>query len=59
MVEHKYAYKAICCDQETNDVVEVHTNRIEGAWKHAKKHFRDMNGTSMNNFEGHLFQIMF
>lgn len=36
------------------DRVEVGTNRIEGAWKHAKDHFRRINGTSMINFEAHL-----
>ena len=40
------------------DKVEVHTNRIEGAWKHAKQHFRKINGTSLSNFEAHLAEIV-
>jgi hypothetical protein len=33
-------------------------NRIEGAWKHAKDHFRRMSGTKISQFEGHLGEIM-
>ena len=36
------------------EVISVNTNRIEGAWKHAKSHFRKINGTSLPNFEAHL-----
>ena len=42
----------------TKEEVEVHTNRIEGAWKHAKDHFRKMSGTKITQFEGHLAEIM-
>lgn len=35
-VLHKYAFKKTCVNKETNEEVEVHTNRIKGAWKHAK-----------------------
>ena len=38
--------------------VTVHTNTIEGSWKHAKAHFRRMNGTKIEQFEGHLCEIM-
>lgn len=38
--------------------MEVHTNRIEGAWKHAKDHFRKLSGTKITQFEGHLAEIM-
>jgi hypothetical protein len=43
----------------TGDIERVHTNRIEGAWKHAKAYFRTMNGTSVGNFESHLCEWMF
>ena len=59
VVEHKHAYKTTYKNTETGDLFEVHTNRIEGAWKHAKDHFRKINGTKINNFEGHLVEIMF
>uniref|UniRef100_A0A8W8MNP1 Uncharacterized protein n=1 Tax=Magallana gigas TaxID=29159 RepID=A0A8W8MNP1_MAGGI len=45
-------------NKETKEEVEVHTNRIEGAWKHAKDHFRKMAGTKLTQFEGHLAEIM-
>ena len=41
-------------NQITQEEVEVHTNRIEGAWKHAKDHFRKISGTKITQFEGHL-----
>lgn len=37
----------------------MHANRIVGAWKHAKDHFRHMNGTSIANCQSHLCEIMF
>jgi len=33
---HKAAFKATYKNAETNETVEVNTNRIEGAWKYAK-----------------------
>ena len=36
----------------------MHTNRIEGAWQHAKNHFRKMSGTLSSQFEGHLADII-
>ena len=36
----------------------VHTNQIEGGWKHAKQHFRKISGTTLPHFEGHLAEIM-
>ena len=38
--------------------MEFHTNRIEGAWKHAKDHFRKMSRTKITQFEGHLAEII-
>ena len=40
-VLHKYTFKKIYVNQETNETVVCHTNAIEGAWKHAKDHFRE------------------
>jgi transposase-like protein len=53
-VLHKYSFK----NTTTGEEVEIHTNRIEGAWKHAKDHFRRLSGTKISPFEGHLCEIM-
>lgn len=45
-------------NEETGDEVEVHTNTIEGAWAHAKNHFKFIHGTNVRNFEGHLAEIL-
>jgi hypothetical protein len=39
-VIHKYSFKKIYVNQSTKEEITVHTNRMEGAWKHAKAHFR-------------------
>lgn len=57
-VTHKYTFKKTYINTKTRQEVEVHTNRIEGAWKHAKDHFKRMSGTKINQFEGHLAEIM-
>ena len=59
VVEHKYAFKRLYTNSATGEVRTVHTNTIEGAWKHAKDHFRAINGTQVSNFERHLTEIMF
>lgn len=43
-VLHKYLFKKI---------FEVNTNRIEGAWKHAKDHFWKISGTKITQFKGY------
>ena len=58
VVEHKHTFKQICTDAVTGESVTVHTNTIEGSWKHAKAHFRRINGTKVEQFEGHLCEIM-
>lgn len=35
-VLHKHSFKKVYINQETREEVEIHTNRIEGAWKHAQ-----------------------
>jgi len=57
-VVHKYTFKSFYKNVETGAVVEVHTNRIEGAWRHAKTHFRKISGTKLTQFEGHLAEVM-
>lgn len=57
-VLHKYNFKKVYIKQDTNERVVCHTNRIEGAWKHAKDYFRKMSGTQISQFEGHLAEIM-
>ena len=45
---HKYNFKKVYTNVETKEKVAVHTNRIEGAWKHAKDHFRKIQGTKLS-----------
>jgi hypothetical protein len=59
VVEHKTSFAVDHVDPITGERHRWHTNRIEGAWKHAKQYFRIMNGTSVGNFEAHLCEIMF
>ena len=58
VVEHKHAFSCQCRDQITGELLTVHTNRIEGAWKHAKDYFKRMNGTKVRQFESHLCELM-
>lgn len=57
-VTHKYTFKKTYINAKTRQEVDVHTTRIEGAWKHSKDHFKRMSGTKINQFEGHLAAIM-
>lgn len=42
----------------TGQLISVHTNRIEGTWKHAKTHFQKMTGTKATQWEGHMAEVM-
>ena len=57
-VIHDGKFKQVYEDDEGNEVT-AHTNQIEGAWSHAKKHFKNINGTCAKNFESHLCEIIF
>ncbi|GFR94874.1 mitotic-spindle organizing protein 2A [Elysia marginata] len=57
-VVHKTQFKQIYVHQETDERVEAHTNKIEGAWAHAKQHFKKIYGTKASNFESHLCEIL-
>lgn len=57
-VIHKYAFRKTYVNAETGEEKSIHTNRIEGAWKHAKEHFKRMSGTKISQFEGHMAEIM-
>jgi len=59
VVEHKHAFKTSYVNEQTGEIEVVHTNTIEGAWKHAKEHVRRINGTKVTNFERHLMEIMY
>jgi len=48
VVNHRQTFKTECTNQETGETVVVHTNQIEGAWKHAKDYFRHMNKTKVH-----------
>ena len=39
IVIHKLTFKSMSGNTETNEEVTAHTNRFEGAWKHAKNQF--------------------
>ncbi|XP_060590076.1 uncharacterized protein LOC132745237 [Ruditapes philippinarum] len=56
-VIHKYSFKKTYKNAETGDIEVVHTNRIEGAWKHAKDYFRKMSGTKASQWEGHMAEV--
>ena len=58
-VIHKRQYLKLYRHVASGAILKVHTNTIEGAWNHAKKHFQDMAGTTIGNFESHLCEIMF
>ena len=57
-VIHKHTFKSLYRNLHTGENVTVHTNRIEGAWKHAKDHFKSIVGTKLSQFEGHLAEVM-
>lgn len=44
VVVHAHSYQQTYINLNTGKVVIVSTNTIEGAWAHAKAHFRRING---------------
>ena len=50
--------KKVYINQAMDERVVCHTNKIEGAWKHAKEHIKRMSGTQPTQFEGHLAEVM-
>ena len=52
---HKRNFKVTYNNEVTGLVC---TNRIEGAWKHAKVYFKRMNGCTLCIFEGHLCEVI-
>ena len=58
-VIHDGRFKQTYIDEETEQEKTVHTNTIEGAWTHAKRHFKEINGTTRKNFESHLCEVIF
>ena len=50
-VTHKSTFKQSYRNFQTGEIVVCTTNRIEGAWKISKDHFRRINGTNTANFE--------
>jgi transposase-like protein len=55
---HKDSFKQIYRNVGRGEIVEAHTNRIEGAWAHAKHYFTTMSGSCVSTFESHLCVIM-
>ena len=37
-VVHSWTFKQVYKEGTTGEVVNAHTNKIEGSWKHVKKH---------------------
>ena len=56
-VIHKKSFKQIYKKIETGEEVEVHTNQIEGSWKHMKDHFRKMNGKVLHIYLTNKFLL--
>jgi len=56
VVQHKRSFSCQCRDEQTGQDVTIHTNQIQGTWKHDKDHFKHMNGTKVTQFEGHLWK---
>ena len=44
VVVHARTYQQVYINMSSGKIVIVTTNAIEGAWAHAKAHFRRMNG---------------
>ena len=57
-VVHKTTFKQKYQNVDTGETIDCHTNRIEGAWKICKDHFRRINGTNTASFEQHLAEIV-
>ncbi|MEW8548562.1 MAG: IS1595 family transposase [Candidatus Thiodiazotropha sp.] len=57
-VTHKTTFKQVYRNMDTGNYVVCHTNRIEGAWKICKDHFRKINGTNTKLFEQHLCEVV-
>ena len=57
-VVHKTSFKQRYQNADTGEFVDCHTNRIEGAWKICKDHFRRINGSNTKLFEQHLADII-
>ena len=59
VVNHKETFQQSYTNSVTGEVIKVNTNLIECSWKYAKQHFKVMNGTSPNNIESHLCEVLF
>ena len=57
-VVHKTNFKQRYRNVDTGETVDCHTNRIEGAWKLCKDHFRRINGSNTKLFEQHIAEIV-
>ena len=57
-VVHKTTFKQKYQNADTGETIDCHTNRIEGAWKNCKDHFRIIYGTNTKSFEQHLAETV-
>ena len=55
---HKTNVKAVYKNMKTNEEIECCTNNTECACKHAKDHFKRINGCGLGTFEGHLSEVV-
>ena len=58
VVNHSTSYTQEYVNVDTNEIITCHTNKIEGAWNIAKKHFKSKNGCSQSTFESHLAEVI-
>ena len=56
-INHRQGFQRM--DDHNGQPISVHTNTIEGLWKHAKEKYRAMNGTLAANFESYLYEFIF
>ena len=47
-------FKKTYINTATGEIVTVHTNHIEGAWKHAKSHFKKCLEPSIYNMKAEV-----
>ena len=57
-INHKTNFVQEYLDTETGEILQIHTNNVEGQWATTKKYFKAKNGVRPSTFESHLNEIM-
>ena len=55
---HKSSFEQKYVNKTTGKTISINTNSIEGAWAHAKHHFKTIYGCHASTFNSHLCEIM-